>query len=207
MSRQQVNLYQPLFRKQKRRFSARAMLQAAGLIAAGVAAMAGYVSWQIGAMRAELRLAEQKLAAANRQLEEVTRQFAGRAVGPTLAERIARLEEEVADLERVHEILQRGLFSNTKGFSPYFAALARRHEPGVWLTALDITGAAEQMVLSGRSLDAERVPRYLLKLSQEQTLAGIEFHVFRIARPEDKPRAGYVEFLVKTEPPPERVHP
>lgn len=204
---QQINLYQPIFRKQKRRFSALAMLQAVGLVVAGVALMAGYVVWQIGALRSELRQAEQKLASASKQLAEITRQFGGKERGPTIAKRIAQLEREIAERERVQQILQRGIFSNTEGFSPYLVALARQHQPGVWLTALDITGAAEQMALSGRSIDAELVPRYLQKLSQEQRLSGIEFHVFQLARPQGKPQAAYVEFLVKTEAAPGRVEP
>lgn len=202
---QQINLYQPIFRKQKRRFSALAMLQAVGLVAAGVTLMAGYVAWQVGTMRSELRQAEQKLAGASKRLADVTRQFGGRERGPTIAERIERLEREIAERERVREILRQGIFSNTEGFSPYFVALARQHQPGVWLTALDITGAAEQMSLSGRSIDAELVPRYLQKLSREPHLSGIEFHVFQLARPQGTPQAAYVEFLVRTEAAPGRA--
>ncbi len=204
---QQINLYQPIFRRQKRRFSALAMLQAVGLVVSGVALMAGYVAWQVGAMRSELQQAEQKLAGASRRLADVTRQFGEKERGPTIAERIAQLEREITERERVHQILQRGVFSNTEGFSPYFVALARQHEPGVWLTALDITGAAEQMALAGRSLEAELVPRYLQKLSKEQSLSNIEFHVFKLARPQDEPRVNYVEFLVKTEAAPGRMQP
>ena len=43
---QQVNLYQPIFRKQKKVFSARALVQAVVLVAVALGGIFGYSRWQ-----------------------------------------------------------------------------------------------------------------------------------------------------------------
>lgn len=198
---QQVNLYQPIFRKQEKKFSTVAMLQAMGLVTIGVAAMYGYTWWQIGALKSELKRVEQSHAAATKRLADVTEKFGKRMAGTSLDSEVARLEGELAAKQRIQEILQRGIFSNTRGFSDYFVSFARQHTPGVWLTGFDITGAAEQMMLAGRSTNPELVPRYMQKLSAEKPLSGVEFRVFQMNRPAPDAREAtmqYVEFQART---------
>src|SRR5688572_20783366 len=74
---QQINLYNPIFLKQKKHFSARTMLQALGLIALGVGALCGYAFFesrnaertarqytdQVGAQRGQLVQLVARLAA------------------------------------------------------------------------------------------------------------------------------------------------
>jgi Fimbrial assembly protein (PilN) len=198
---QQINLYQPIFRKEEKKFSTVAMLQAIGILAVGVALMYAYTWWQIGALHSELSRVEQGHAAATKRLADATAKF-GRPAGVSpLDTEIARLERDLAARQRIQEILQRGVFSNTRGFSDYLISFARQSVPGVWLTGFDITGAAERMTLAGRSTNPELVPRYMQKLSTEKTLSGIVFNVFQMNRPAPDPKevnANYIEFQVKT---------
>jgi Tfp pilus assembly protein PilN len=198
---QQVNLYQPIFRKEEKKFSTVAMLQAMGLVAVGVVAIYAFSWWQIGALKNELNRAEQQHAVAAKRLTDVTEKFGQRTGRTSLDSEIARLEGEIVSKQRIQEILQRGIFSNTRGFSDYFVSFSRQHTPGVWLTGFDITGAAEQMTLAGRSTNPELVPRYMQKLSAEKTLSGIEFRIFQMNRPTPDPKetnVNYIEFQVKT---------
>jgi hypothetical protein len=183
------------------------MLQATAAVAGGIALMAAYTLWQVSALRAELKQADRQLAGVTKRFEEVSRTFGRQPRMRTTEEEIAELEQALAGRARVQEILSRGIFSNTEGFSPYFTAFARRHVAGVWLTGVDITGAAEQMTLAGRATEPSLVPRYLQRLSSEKRLSGIEFHVFQMSRPEtgSKTQAPFVEFLVKTGPGPATV--
>jgi Tfp pilus assembly protein PilN len=198
---QQVNLYQPIFRKEEKKFSTVAMLQAMGLVAVGVVAIYAYSWWQIGTLKSEMNRAEQQHAAATKRLADATEKFGQRTGRTSLDNEIARMESEIVAKQRIQEILQRGIFSNTRGFSDYFVSFSRQHTPGVWLTGFDITGAAEQMTLAGRSTNPELVPRYMQKLSAEKTLSGIEFRIFQMNRPVADAKetdARYVEFQVKT---------
>jgi len=198
---QQVNLYQPIFRKEEKKFSTVAMLQAMGLVVIGVAAIYAYTWWQVGTLKSELKRSEQQHAAATKRLADTTEKFGQRPGRTSLDGEIARMEAEIVAKQRIQEILQRGIFSNTRGFSEYFVSFARQYTPGVWLTGFDITGAAEQMTLAGRSTNPELVPRYMQKLSAEKMLSGIEFRVFQMNRPAadaKQPNSQYVEFQVRT---------
>ncbi|MEK7206842.1 MAG: PilN domain-containing protein [Pseudomonadota bacterium] len=199
---QQINLYQPIFRRQEKKFSTTAMLQGAGLVLAGIVVMYGYTQWQVRSLRGELVQTDQKHAVAAKRLVEVTEKFGGeRKPGKSLDDEIIRLEQEIVARQRIQDILQRGLFSNTRGFSEYFVSFARQQVSGLWLTGLDITGAADQMSLQGRSINPELVPQYMQRLSVEKPLSGIEFRVFQMNRPpaDAKEAAGpYIEFQIKT---------
>ncbi len=198
---QQINLYQPIFRKEEKKFSTVAMLQAMGLVVVGVVALYAYTWWQIGALKDDLKRAEQQHASAAKRLADATQKFGQRTGPSSLDTEITRLESEVVAKQRIQEILRSGIFSNTRGFSDYFVSFARQYTPGVWLTGFDITGAAEQMTLAGRSTNPELVPRYMQKLSAEKTLSGIEFRVFQMNRPtadSKEPDARYVEFQART---------
>ena len=198
---QQINLYQPIFRKEEKKFSTVAMLQSVGLVALGIVAIYGYSWWQNGELKKELKRAELNQAAAAKRLAEVTDKFGqGEKQSPADME-IARLETEIISKQRIQEALQSGVFTNTIGFSDYFISFARQHISGIWLTGVDITGAADQMVLSGRSTSPELIPRYMQKLSAERPLSGIVFNVFQMNRPAPDAKQvepPYIEFQVKT---------
>lgn len=198
---QQINLYQPIFRKEEKKFSTVAMLQSVGLVVIGVVALYAFTWWQTGALKNELKRVDQNHAAASKRLADATGKFGQRKGPSSLDSEIARLEAEIVAKQQIQEILQRGIFSNTQGFSEYFASFARQRVPGVWLTGFDITGAAEQMVLAGRTTNPELVPRYMQKLSSEKTLSGIEFRTFQMNRPEPDakdPESMFVEFQART---------
>lgn len=198
---QQINLYQPIFRKEEKKFSALAMLQSVGIVAAGVLLLYGYMWWQSEALKTELKRVEQNHGAAGKRLADAGQKFGPRPGVTSIDAEIARLENELAAKQQVQEILRRGVFSNTRGFSDYFVSFARQRVNGVWLTGFDITGAAEEMSLAGRTVDPELVPRYLQKLSLEKTLAGIEFRAFQMNRPGPDakgPDAMFVEFRART---------
>ncbi len=198
---QQINLYQPIFRKEEKKFSTVAMLQSVGLVTIGVAALYAFTWWQGEALKSELKRVEQNHAMASKRLADANEKF-GQGKGLSeLDKEITRLETEIVSKQRIQELLQRGVFSNTTGFSDYFVSFARQRIPGVWLTGFDITGAAEQMMLSGRTTNPELVPRYMQKLSSEKMLSGIEFRTFQMNRPEPDPKnpeSLFVEFQART---------
>lgn len=198
---QQINLYQPIFRKEEKKFSTLAMLQAMGLVAVGVVALYVFTWWQGEALKNEFKRAEQNHAMVAKRLADATEKF-GQQTGPaSIDSEITRLENEIVAKQRMQEILQRGIFSNTNGFSEYFVSFARQSIPGVWLTGFDITGAAEQMSLAGRTTNPELVPRYMQKLSSEKPLSGIAFRAFQMNRPEPNPKEPdtmFVEFHART---------
>ncbi|HJW80858.1 MAG TPA: PilN domain-containing protein [Acidiferrobacterales bacterium] len=197
---QQINLYHPIFRRQEKKFSARAMLQASGLLLAGTVIMYAFAWWQVGALRSQITQAEQAQQAAVKQLEDISRTLGVKALDPRLEQDVRDLEARINASQQIEEVLQQDAFARSVGYSNYFAAFARQIVPGLWLTGVTITGAGEQLLLRGRSTTPELVPRYLQKLSVEKTLSGARFQVFQITRPEKvaSTSTSYVEFVVKT---------
>lgn len=198
---QQINLYQPIFRKERRKFSATAMLQAIVLMLLGVGAMYGYTRWQVQQLRTEVMQTDKQLAGLTKKLDDISRQFGERLQSKDIQARIVDIQNQVNEKQRLKETLSGAQF-NTQGFSDYFIAFARQHIQGVWLTGLDITGAADVLTIRGRSTNPELVPRYLQRLSTEQRLSGIEFRTFEMSRPAVDPKSSalpYIEFLARTD--------
>jgi hypothetical protein len=198
---QQINLYRPIFRKQEKKFSALAMLQAGAAIVVGIAIIYGLIAWQVRDLRSELVQVDKRLAASTKRLDDATKRFGPGTKSKQLDDQVADLEKQIAARLRVRELLSRGIFSNTTGYSDYLVAFARQHVTGLWLTGFDIVGAGEDMRLQGQTSDPALVPRYVQRLSAEKALAGREFQIFTMSRPVDKNDAvtsPYVDFLFRT---------
>jgi Tfp pilus assembly protein PilN len=197
---QQINLYHPIFRRQEKKFSARAMLQASAVLVAGALLMYGFAWWQVGAFKRQLAQSERELLAATHQLEELVRTLGVKPVDPRLEQELRDYEARLTAADQIEAVMASGQFARSAGYSATFAALARQALPGLWLTGIAITGAGEQLSLRGRSTTPELVPRYLQKLSAEQTLSGTRFQVFQLTRADKPAPSGvpYLEFVVRT---------
>jgi hypothetical protein len=187
---QQINLYQPIFRKQRLIFSAAAMAQAAAIVAAALLAIYGYGLFKVARLEAE--------AARLEGLEQTfTAQLGG--IDPSLAasaraaaeQEIAALNATLDERRRLIEVLRDRPLGSSEGFSGYLAALGRQHRPDLWLTRIAVNGGTRALELAGRSVRAEAVPEYLRRLGAESALAGQRFDRLEIERDE---AAGEVAF-------------
>jgi len=202
VSRQQVNLFQAPFRRERQTFAAATMLRAAAAVAVGIALLYGISFWQISSQRSDLQQIDAQNTALAKRVEELTRTAKQPGKSRQVAEDLARAERELAALGNVQQVLQDRMLANTQGFSGHLVALARQHVAGVWLTGFDITGAGERILLQGRTTEPALVLRYVQRLSAEKSLAGAEFQIFQMSRPmkekDGKEPAPYVEFLIRT---------
>jgi hypothetical protein len=202
---QQVNLYHPIFRRQEKKFSAKTMLQAAGLVFAGIVLMYGYAAWKVNYLRTQAKQVESEFQASIRRLDDLNRKLPSRTVDSALTTELTKLEAQVELMNRVRDVAGRDLFPSTQGYSGYFVALARQHIPGLRLTEVLIHGAGQDLNLQGQANRPELVPYYLERLSTEKMLTGMEFEIFQMVRPEEEPKkenerarsAPYVEFSIK----------
>lgn len=200
--RQQINLYQDHFRKQKQRFSATTMFRASAAVIVGAVLLGLINMWQFQRLQGNVDDINRQTTDATQRLQAISETLAARPKDEGLALEVARMEKLIQGRYRVQQVLKSGILSNTEGFSQYFAAFARQRVNGLWLTTFDITGPAERMTLQGRSTQARFVPRYIQKLSNEKILHGTEFKVFNVTRPEKKKgrRASkHLEFTISTD--------
>ena len=202
MSRRQVNLLQPPFRRTQQSFSTTTMLRAALAVIVGVALLYGISYWRVALYRSDLRDVDAQNAALAKRVDELSRKVKPREKDRQLEADVARAERELAALGDVQRVVQDKVLANTQGYSRYLVALARQYVAGVWLTGIDITGAGASMRLQGRTIEPDLVLRYVQRLAKEQPLAGTEFQVFQMSRPkkdkDSKELAPYVEFLIGT---------
>lgn len=198
--RQQINLFHPIFRKEAKKFSAVASVQAAAVILVGAVLIYAFELWQLDKLRVERERVHKAEIAAQKRLEQLAQTISAGAGRMDVAGEIARLEAEIASRGQINTLLNQDALGNTAGYSRYLTSFARQYVEGVWLTGVHIAGNRNEMVLKGRSVSPELVPRYIQRLSGEASLAGTEFKVFQMTRPQDEKLkfAPYVEFRAGT---------
>lgn len=84
-------------------------------------------------------------------------------------------------------------------FSDLLAGLARQDLEGVWLERIELSESGEILSLTGRTLDAEDVPKLLRRLRDEPAFAGRKFGTLAIER--TKEPAAALQFHVATRGP------
>ena len=179
---QQVNLYQPIFRAQPKVFSATTILQAGGVVLLGLLLIYGYARVQVTRMAHEAVQLQAQQDSTLKRIEEFNKRFPVKEKNRELERQIAALNEERSAKAHALEVLSGGVFGNTQGFSGYLQGLARQRIEGLWLTGVAIAEGGAQLDITGSTVDAQRVPRYLRQLAAEQAFSGREFKTFQMTR-------------------------
>ena len=179
---QQINLFNPIFLKQKKLFSAAAMGQALCVLLAGVLAGSLYARHNVAGLQREADSGRQRLAQREERLAKVKAEFPPRLKSAELDVQLAEAEAHIAALRRVSAIIERGELGNTGGYAEYFKALARQNPSGVWLTGVSIGGAGNELGVRGRALEPALVPAYLGRLKSEPVMRGKAFGSLKISQ-------------------------
>ena len=194
---QQINLYNPLFLKQEKHFSARTMVRALAVVLFAIVAVFASTWLQT---RSAQRLASQygdQVARQREQLAKLGAQLAPPTRSKALEAEIAALESDIKVRRAMLHALSSGELGNTTGFSEFFAALGRQALSGVWLTRIRISDAGNDLLVEGRALRAELMPSYLRALNREAMMRGRRVTEMKLAAASGKSpaeRARYIEF-------------
>lgn len=200
---QYINLLNPALRPRREALSANTL--AAVLVAVFIAIAGMHVFFK---QRADALQAEAKQLSAQSQAEQEALAAAEKAAAASkpdaqLAAALEAARTELRVREAAMKALAGGALGNTEGFSELFRALARQSMNGLWLTGFTLSGAGEDMLIQGRTLNAELVPAYIRRLNAEPAFQGRSFASLKIeqvpeapaqgAQPADRP-APYMEF-------------
>lgn len=208
---QQINLFNPIFLKQKKYFSSLAMVQALGGIVLGLLVFYAYAHYEVGKMGVSATETARRLQTEQSRLTKVAAEFAPDKDAKFLESQVAQMESQLTARQKVLAVLQGGELGNTAGFSEYLRAYSRQTISGLWLTGFVIHGAGNQLALDGRAIKADLVPAYIRRLNQEKIMQGKAFGAMEISLPVPKPEGvavkgaspslpGFVEFrLMSTE--------
>nr|WP_202423890.1 hypothetical protein [Duganella margarita] len=181
-------MFNPIFLKQKKIFTALPMAEALGIIVAGALLLNWYAAQRVSDLQREADEGKARLALREQRLVKANVQFAPRANDPRLAAELADAQAELKALHDVSSVLQGGALGNTNGYAEYFRAFSRQNVSGLWLTGVTIGGAGNEIGVQGRAMQATLIPNYIARLTAERVMHGKSFASLDIGRP-DAPAA------------------
>jgi hypothetical protein len=181
---QQINLFNPIFLKQKKIFTALPMAEALGVIVAGALALTWVASERVTELQRGADAGKNLLAEREQRLGRANAQFAPRQKSAALEAEVAQAEAELKSLHDVESVLHGGVLGNTAGYAEYFRAFSRQNVGGLWLTGVRIVGAGNDIGVQGRALQPTLIPHYIARMTAERVMRGKTFASLDISRPD-----------------------
>lgn len=208
---QQINLFNPIFMKQRKYFSLLAMLQALGMIIAGSLIFYGYAIYQVNQLKLQSEENTKRYNSEQMRQARFVAEFSPQQANQLLQGEVQLLEKQVADQDEIIETLKSGAVGNTIGYSEYMRAFSRQVVQGLWLTGFKVSGNAAQISLSGGVLSPELLPAYIQRLGRERIMKGKTFSTLIMQQSKAEEGAGasqtaasmarrYVEFTLYSSP-------
>ncbi len=192
---QQINLYQPLFRKRRIPFAAATVGKILALLVLVYAAIYGAFLWKVGGLDAQLEQARTNRDALEKQVAELREQLPHREPSLALEQELNQLVEQRKSTQEVLNQLNQEMKRGAVPFSDYFTGLARQDMTGLWLSSIRIREGGEKLELGGGVSRPELVPKFLGKLADEPAFQGKTFQVLQLNRDEEE---AFVEFNLQT---------
>ncbi|MDD4911374.1 MAG: fimbrial assembly protein [Sideroxydans sp.] len=199
---QQINLFNPIFLKQKKHFSLVTMLQALGLIIVGSMLFYAYARYQVHQMGLQKQAMTTRYEAEQRRFAEYANQFSPSRANEILNEELAILEAQSAKQNELIDTLKSGAIGNTRGYSEFMRAFSRQAVNGLWLTGFDIKGDGATMGIKGATTNPQSLPIFIQRMNKEEIMRGKTFAVLQMRQStggEDKSSANsYLEFTLQS---------
>lgn len=185
---QQVNLYQPILRQQRRVFSSRTI----ALIVAGVTGFMlllwAFNLWQVQAQEQRLAEIRDRETATATEVARLTRELGSQTVSTVLRKEVEELRAERSLKERLYQTVfaeaakekRAGDFST--GFVPALEALGRRRVDGLWIDRIAFADSGRHVLFAGRTQRAELVPQLVQGLGNETALETLSFSTVRVVQ-------------------------
>lgn len=195
---QQVNLYQPIFRRQRLPFSAGVMGINIGIAALLMLAATLFAMYQLHELQQGTDTLEEKKQQLQVQLDAVREKLKPRKLNHLLLAQKGRLDSDLADARRLSRLLANEIEEQGRPYSVYFRGLAESSIEGLWLEQLKISQGGGLLSLSGAALKPELVPRLLQALKNKDAFEGHSFGEVRMLRHKDASVDRAVKFHLKT---------
>jgi len=172
---QQINLFNPIFLKQKKTFSAVNMLDALALLVVGVAAFYAYASIETLNLDRQAVETARQYNQSKARLAETSARYAPKKIDAGLEAEVNNLQAQLNARKATLNNLGIGLAANDTSYAEYMRALARQSLAGLWLTGFRVGKGGAEMEIIGRALQPELVPSYIHRLNQERAMHGRAF--------------------------------
>jgi len=180
--KQQVNLYQRQAQVAPDAFSTHALMATLGLGVAILLVAWAVTAYQIHELEDEYQQTSRNLQATNQQLAQLKSRLPTVQPDPFLQSELTNLQASQTRLNHMIALISQQQSHSKQGFADYFRALARNTLDGLWLRDLQVSAGGEDLLLKGKALEPELVPRLLQKLVREPAFAGRSFREVRFQR-------------------------
>ncbi len=192
---QQINLFNPIFLKQKKVFSALNMLEALGLLLGGVLVFYGYASIETRRLTQQAEEMSRQYLQSTQRLAQVSARYTPKKADAALEAEVNNLQAQLNARKAALDNVGIGLQVEGASFAEFLRALARQSVSGLWITGLKLGRGGMEMEIVGRALRPELVPAYIERLNAERALHGRNFDSLsltqrRAALPVDPSRQG-----------------
>ena len=177
---QQINLFNPIFMKQRKYFTLLTMTQALGLIVAGSLCFYAYAVYQVAQLNRQSEESSNQFSTEQARFNRFVSEFSPQGSNQLLQDEVKKLEKDLAEQTKMVDTLKSGSVGNTTGYSQYMRAFSRQVVQGLWLTGFKVTGDAAQISLSGGVLNPELLPTYIQRLSREAAMRGKSFSTLQM---------------------------
>jgi len=182
---QQINLYQPIFRQERKLFSLRTVTITLSVVMVALLAIWGFGKYNVLQLERSVAAIRQQQQAQQHMAETAGGLLTARASPEALNASIKQLSAQLAERTRALDLLRSGAAGESEGFAKRLSALARTRTDGLWLERLSIGGSAG-LSIEGRSNDADLLPRYLQELAKAPEFIGARFDQVVIDRYRDR---------------------
>ena len=183
---QNINLFNPAFRKPRRLLTLAVVVQCLGITLAALFGYHYYLQQQLSGLAAELATTQQLLRAQVGFVDKLKDKPLPHVAEAQLDAEIRQLEAELKLADASMEGLEGGAIGSQRGFAEYLRAFSRQSIGGLWLTGFSIGGRGE-LEIRGRALSPDLLPTYIQRLNREQVLAGR--NIARLEMNQPKPEA------------------
>jgi hypothetical protein len=172
---QQINLFNPIFLKQKKIFSAVNMLDALVLLVVGVFAFYAYASIETLNLDRQAVETARQFDQAKLRLAQTSARYAPKTTDAGLQAEVNSLQAQLSARKAVLDGLGIGALAHDAGYAEYMRALARQSLAGLWLTGFKVAKGGAELEIVGRALQPELVPSYIRRLNRERAMQGRSF--------------------------------
>lgn len=185
---QTVNLYRPLLRKPRQRFSGHFFMLACVVLAATQGLLFAMERVSLATLNGTQAELSARAETTQRQLKSVENLVNRPLSVESLKQEIERLELLIRKRREVVSLVGSDNMVNAL-MSPYMEAIAAAEVSGVWLTRIQVDAGSRSIDLLGKSEDPSLVPEYIAALKNQPELRGITFVDFKIDEQADE--SGY----------------
>ena len=169
---QQINLYNPLYLRKEKHFSAVTILWSLLALTVAMLCYAAYVSYAIRGPEERFRFYDAMVKSKRSEMIDTDARYSPEGRNKQLEANVKTLDAKLASRKEVWRALNSVELGTGAGFADYLEAFSRRAVAGVWLTGFSIGGGGGDLTIRGRVLQPELVSTFLTALGREDIMRG-----------------------------------